>query len=271
MEHQTVSNEALEAQAEKAMSTEQRIQSQARDGVLRYLETDSSLTEDQRKQLNLFAERASKVALEKYEALKASDPLQVAEDIITKNELTWRQTDEYWIGGGYAATKDRLWMARYQISEASKRMRKEAADAGKDISDEEIGRRIKKVGSEIHFGLPKGNLDTNLVMLKAFGAVPEVVTDLKNYIGTLPDVTSDDRKFYGEHGYWQRPVQSPETQGTTIWGMPTKIDGVQMDGNRLYSYDTNGYGQIGFTLKLSEPAITRVLKTSAVLEGQPPK
>jgi hypothetical protein len=107
--------------------------------------------------------------------------------------------------------------------------------------------------------------DTNLALLKALGAVPEDTASLKIFIDRLPICTPEDNKYYTEHGEPQRAVKLQDTtHGYEIRHLPTRIDGVFVNGHRLYSRHPREYGQWGFGIDFTNKAVGKILEAQSV-------
>lgn len=253
-------NERYEQEAAKHLTIEQKIQSDARGGVLKHLEGDQSLNTQQRDMLYSFADMAAKKALAEFEELKQKDPALAAEALISENQELFR--DYY---GLFRGNIDRIERARENVVNAARNIR--AGDESGELTDEAL---LKKIGAQhvdIRMEEPSdpGKFDTNLAFLKALGAVPEDVTDLPKYLSEMPSLTSEDDLYQNDHGgEYQRAVRFSGMGGHSFRGLPTKIDGVQVSGARLYSTDKNGYGQWGFGLTFTERAVRRILEAKTV-------
>ena len=252
-------NERFEQEAAKHLTIEQKVQSEARGGVLKFLDGDSSLNTQQQEQLHQFADMAAQKALAEYESLKQQDPALVAESIISENSALFQ--DYY----GFAkANVDRIDWMRSNIAESARRIK--GADTNGELTQEALIAKIGVQSVDVRMEEPKdpSKFDTNLAFLKAMGAVPDDVTNLPQFIREMPSVTPEDNLYWQQHGEPQRAVQFSNMAGMSFRDLPTKIDGVYVSGARLYSTDTKGYGQWGFGLTFSGRAVERVLQSKTV-------
>ena len=254
-----VVNERFEQEAAKHLTVEQKVQSEARGGVLKYLDGDAGLNPQQQEQLHTFADMAAQKALAEYEGLKQQDPALAAESVISENSALFQ--DYY----GFAkANVDRIDWMRNSIAESARRLK--GADTNGELTQEDLIAKIGVQSVDVRMEEPKdpGKFDTNLAFLKVMGAVPDDVTNLPKFIGEMPSWTPADNEAWQQNGEPSRAVQTGGGPGYGFRDLPTKIDGVYVSGARLYSTDTKGSGQWGFGLTFSGQAVERILESKTV-------
>jgi hypothetical protein len=153
---------------------------------------------------------------------------------------------------------------RDSIAESEKRIK--AADINGELTREAVIAKIGVQSVDVRMEEPANpsEFDTNLAFLKAFGAVPEGVTDLRKFITEMPNWTPADGEAWQQNGKPTRAIRLEGTAGYNFRDLPTKIDGVYISGSRLYSTNTKGYGQWGFGLTFTSKAVERILQSKAV-------
>jgi len=252
-------NERFEQNAVKHLTVEQKIQSEARGGVLKYLDGDAGLNPQQQEQLHTFADMAAQKALGEYESLKQVDPALVAKSLISENSELF-QTDF----GSAEGNLKRIDYMRDNIAELARRIK--AEDINEELKQEALIAKIglKEVDVKMDAPIDPDKFDNNLAFLKVIGAIPDDVTDLPKFIKEMPSITPADNEALQQNGEPSRATRTDNVPGNSFRGLPTKIDGVYVSGSRLYSTDTRGYGQWGFGLLFTGKAIERILEAKKV-------
>lgn len=244
----SLENAKFEQLSQENLTIEQKIQSDARRGVLKFLDNDDNLTPEDHQQLLRFASLASENALSEYESVKKEDPLLVIQSLIEENKALF--PDGYPNPNSASSNIKEIQYLRSHL--------KDMASSPKTQGNPDEFTAIIRNSVAIRMENPelyKDRPDTNLAFLQALGAIPENVTDLRKYIHDLPEATNED---YWEENGPKRAVQYQSGDGLNFRGLPTKIDGVFVQAQRLYSTDTRGYGQFGFSLGLNNDAIARI-------------
>ncbi len=132
-----VATEMLEQKARGMMTVEQRLQSDARNDVLKHFR---GVEGAERASLESFAARAADNVLKEYESLKKGDPALQAAQILDQNRGLFRDP---W---HEEVSFSNLLQVR-RVSENARRIRTQATESGKVISDDEIVKAIRPVGT----------------------------------------------------------------------------------------------------------------------------
>ena len=193
----------------------------------------------------------------------ALDPVLAVQLIIKENAHLFK--DGSFNPGYLLENLKNLASFKQRITEAEERVKKQRS--GETLLPVKVAKEIAKSGQKVDLNMENPEKyqkmpDTNLALLKALGAVPKEVTDLKKYINSLPIETPNDNLYYQEHGEPQGPVRIDSSRhGFEIRHLPTKIYGVFVDGHRLYSTDPTTYGQWGFGIDFTYKAVGRMLSS----------